>query len=36
MAAKEGRDFIGFEIDPYYLNIAQARANKHLEALTLF
>ena len=36
MAAKEGRDFIGFDIEPKYVEMANARCSEHLKQTTLF
>ena len=36
MAAKEGRDFIGFDIEPKYVEMANARCSVHLKQTTLF
>ena len=36
MAAKEGREFIGFDIEPKYVEIANARCSEHLKQTSLF
>ena len=36
MAAKEGRDFIGFDIEQKYVDMANARCSEHLKQTTLF
>jgi DNA modification methylase len=36
MAAKEGRRFIGYEINSKYCDMANKRCKQHLDALTLF
>ncbi len=36
MAAKEGRDFIGFDIEPKYVEMANARCSEHLKQTSLF
>lgn len=36
MAAKEGREFIGFDIEPKYVEMANARCSEHLKQTTLF
>jgi len=36
MAAKEDRDFIGFDIEPKYVEMANARCSVHLKQTTLF
>lgn len=36
MAAKEGRRFVGYDIEAKYAKMAQERANKHLNTPTLF
>jgi len=36
MAAKEGREFIGFDIEPKYVEMANARCSEHLKQTSLF
>ena len=36
MAAKEGRKFIGFDIEPKYVEMANARCSEHLKQTSLF
>lgn len=36
MAAKEGREFIGFDIESKYVDIANARCSEHLKQTSLF
>jgi len=36
MAAKEGREFIGFDIEPKYVDMANARCSEHLKQTSLF
>ena len=36
MAAKEGREFIGFDIEPKYVEVANARCSEHLKQTSLF
>ena len=35
MAAKEGRNFIGFDVEPQYVNMANNRVNTHKQQLVL-
>ena len=36
MAAKEGREFLGFDIEPKYVEMANARCSEHLKQTSLF
>ena len=36
MAAKEGREFIGFDIEPNYVEMANTRCSEHLKQTSLF
>lgn len=36
MAAKDGREFIGFDIEPKYVDMANARCSEHLKQTSLF
>ena len=36
MAVKEGREFIGFDIEPKYVEMANARCSEHLKQTSLF
>ncbi len=36
MSAKEGREFIGFDIEPKYVEMANARCSEHLKQTSLF
>ena len=36
MAAKEGREFIGFDIEPKYVDMSNERCRQHIKQLTMF